>query len=164
MYDKLLLSQQATNFLNRLEKIFELEHFSYYVSLTTNLDDPNNIIDRLKPKSYRHLVIALLKAVSFYDEDFSFERIPNYSRIAHHYHNLNGKNLPQEIKLEANIYCYTNFTAVQRAILDTDSLNLRYTTYTVYVGGHSNFFYGSGKLPVGNNGEFDFDHYIPFLP
>lgn len=158
------LGKQATRFLDRLENLFELDYSSYYISLGSNPVDPNNIFDMIKNKNYRHLVLALLQAVNFYDEDFSFERIPNHSRIAYHYRKLNGCNLPAEIKLEANIYGYTNFTAVQKAILDTNTLKLRYTTYTVYVGGHSNFFYGCGKLPVAKNGEFDFDRYIPFIP
>lgn len=67
------LGKQATRFLDRLENLFELDYSSYYISLGSNPVDPNNIFDMIKSKSHRHLVLALLQAVNFYDEDFSFE-------------------------------------------------------------------------------------------
>ena len=153
-----IYNQKAVNFLYRLEDIIGPLDSECYIQLDGNSDDSHNVVNHLKYKSYRRIVIALLKAAEFYDTDFTFGHIPHIQRIALYYYELNGNNLPEVVELETSIRS-NEFTALQKAELDLTTFKLHYTTYLVHITGCFNPMTGIGKLPVNSEGEFDFSRH-----
>lgn len=154
-----LFNQAAYKFVQRLDDTL-MDNQDTYIQLAGPSYSPNNLVKRLKFKSHRRVVIALLQATTFGDIDFSFCNIPDIQRIALYYYSLNARRLPESIELSVDIR-ETDFSATQKAILNMNTFELTYTMYTVRPQGCYHPLTGKGQLPMNDFDEFDYSRYTP---